>query len=426
MADARPAGAARSDLGFGEPAGPLRRLTRRRLWPFLRHQVELNERQDELNRALQSELVTLRHRLDAAEHELARARGDIEHHTAVLVRHEEPLDRHGFLLGHLEPAFLDLQRAMDLVHDKVDLGQRQSFARYHEGLGSLQRAIADLAQRLSDVETGEADRRDGWRRAVSDVALRLGQLDLFLTEARRSFPAPPPPDRLATVPAGLEGLRVAFDEAFRGPRPVIEERARGYVGPLAGLACGGPVLDLGCGRGELLAVLAEADVAAYGVDTSAELVAGCRARGLDAHQEDALVHLAGLDERSLGAVTALHLVEHLGADQLLELLALAARALRPGGLLVLETPNPENLVVAASTFYLDPTHRRPLPPDLLAFLVGARGFDEIEVRRLERPEQPRPLGLKPDEGGEGLAGVIDALNTHLFAPADYAVLARRP
>ena len=141
---------------------------------------------------------------------------------------------------------------------------------------------------------------------------------------------------------------------------------------------------------------------------------------------DALAHLGGLEPSSVRAVTALHLVEHLPLDALLELLALAARVVRPGGLLILETPNPENLVVAASRFYLDPTHRRPLPPDLLAFLVGARGFDIVEVRRLERPEQPRPITVKPEEGGEALSGVVDAVNAHLFAPSDYAVVARRP
>lgn len=412
---------ARRDLALSEAKGLRQRLVRRAIWPFVRHQLAVNE-------AVEAELSSLRQRLAAAEHELARARGDIEHHTSVLVRHEEPLDRHEFLLSHLEPAFLDLQRAMDLVHDKVDLGNRQAFARYHEGFGSLQRVLGELAQRLSDLELAEEDRRDGWRRAVGDVSLRLGQLDLFLTEARRSVPAAPPPERLAALPSGLEGLRPALDEAFRGPRAVIEERARAYVADLARTP-GGRVVDLGSGRGELLGVLQDAGIEAYGVDTSVEAVAACRARGLEARQEDALAHLASLPDGSLGAVTALHLVEHLPAEALVELLGLAARALAPGGLLLLETPNPENLVVAASSFWLDPTHRRPLPPDLLAFLVGARGFDGIEIRRLTRADQPRPIALKPDEvevAGEALAGLIEAVNAHLFAPSDYAVVARRP
>jgi SAM-dependent methyltransferase len=409
----------RLDLGLGGAKGLGKRVLRRLLWPFLRHQVDLNE-------AVRAELDALGRRIEVAERELTRARDDIEHHTSVLVRHEEPLDRHEFLLGHLEPAFLDLQRAMDLVHDKVDLGQRQAFARYHEGFGSLQRAISELAQRLCDLEVAEEGRKDGWRRAVSEVSLRLGQLDLFLTEARRSFPEPPSPEALGALPTGLAGIQAALDEAFRGPRPVIEERARLYLAELAGVRGGGPVLDLGCGRGELLSVLEEAGVPAYGVDTNADHVAACRARGLDVRHEEALAHLGCLEPASVGAITAIHLVEHLSLDALFELLALAARVVRPGGLLVLETPNPENLVVAASSFYLDPTHRRPLPPDLLAFLVGARGFDGVEIRRLDRPDQPRPISIKPEDASEALVGVVDAVNAHLFAPADYAVVARRP
>ena len=417
-----PPGEARHDLGLGAAEGLGQRIVRRLTWPFLRHQLALNE-------AMAAELSSLRGRLEAVERELDRARGDIEHHTGVLVRHEEPLDRHEFLLSHLEPAFLDLQRAMDLVHDKVDLGNRQAFARYHEGFGALQRDLAELTQRLYDLELDEEGRRDGWRRAVSDVSLRLGQLDLFLTEARRSFPAAPSPERLAGLPTGLEGMRGAFDEAFRGPWAVIEERARVYLADLADLPGGGPVVDLGSGRGELLSVLQDAGVAAYGVDTSAEAVARCRARGLEVRHEDAIEHLAGLPEGSVGAVTALHLVEHLLPEALLELLGRAARALCPGGVLVLETPNPENLVVAATSFWLDPTHRRPFPPDLLAFLVGSRGFDDVEIRRHTRPDQPRPVALKPEEAeaaGEALVGLIEAVNTHLFAPTDYAVVARRP
>ncbi|MHB1975285.1 MAG: hypothetical protein ACYCR4_13545, partial [Acidimicrobiales bacterium] len=89
---------------------------------------------------------------------------------------------------------------------------------------------------------------------------------------------------------------------------------------------------------------------------------------------------------------------------------------------------PENIVVGASSFYLDPTHRRPIPPALLAFLVGARGFGEVEVRRLERAEQTQGLERpKPDEPwAEAVGALVDVVNVHLFSPADYVVVGRRP
>jgi O-antigen chain-terminating methyltransferase len=121
-------------------------------------------------------------------------------------------------------------------------------------------------------------------------------------------------------------------------------------------------------------------------------------------------------------------VEHFSTDELIEVVELAARAIRPGGLIVLETQNPENVVVGSSSFYLDPTHQRPIPPALLAFLVGARGFGDVEIRRLERAEQPQGLARpKPDEPwAEAVGSLVDVVNFHLFAPADYAVVGRRP
>ncbi|MCU1490927.1 MAG: SAM-dependent methyltransferase [Acidimicrobiaceae bacterium] len=409
-----------SSIGLGD-GNPFRRLLGKMLWPFLRHQVVVN-------RALLAETESLAQRLDAVEFQLARARGDIEHHTATLVRHEEPLDRHEFLLKHLEPAFLDLQRAVDLVHDKVDLGQRQAFARYYEGIGPIRTSITELSQRLADLEGTAENQRSGAQRALSDVWLRLSQLDLYLSEARRSFPEAPPSERLARLPSGVNGIYPVLEEAFRGPVPVVEERVRSYVAELVEAARNLPVVDLGCGRGELLSLLQEAGAGAYGVDVSEAAVARCVGLGLDVRQEEARSHLATLADRSVGAITGIQLVEHLPIDELVELLDQSARVLAPGGLLVLESPNPENLVVASSSFLLDPTRVRPIPPALLEFLIGSRGFDRVQVRRFLRPEQalglPRP---KPEEPwSEALTPLVDAVNFHLFGPADYAVVARRP
>ncbi|MHB1598206.1 MAG: class I SAM-dependent methyltransferase [Acidimicrobiales bacterium] len=480
--------AAETHADLGLPVGPgrfrsVRRLLGRLLWPVLRHQVQVN-------RCLLAELDAVRARLDADLVHLARVDGDLAHHSSVLVRHEEPLDRHEFLLTHLERATGDLIRQIDLVQDKVDLGQRQALARYHDGIGRLRSALDELELRLDELESSvptvrdaalagasaraleavaaatdlaaetaaaaareslesavaaavgvahdvardaareaveeAAGHKDAWRAALDDVWLRMGQLDLFLAEARRSFPGAPPPEQLASLPSGFESLEAVFAEAFRGPAPVVRERVRPYLEDLAGL--GGPVLDIGCGRGELLDILAAGGVQAYGIELNAEHVAHCTARGLDVRGEGARAHLAGLSPASLGAVTAIQVVEHLATDELIEIIELAAQAIRPGGVILLETQNPENIVVGASSFYLDPTHRRPIPPALLAFLVGARGFGAVEVRRLERAEQTQGLERpKPDEPwAEAVGALVDVVNVHLFSPADYVVVGRRP
>jgi O-antigen chain-terminating methyltransferase len=388
----------------------VRRLIAKALWPFLSHQVAVN-------RALLAELDAVRERLDSADLRLDRAFGDLEHHSGVLVRHEEPIDRHEFLLKALEPAVTDLLRQIDLVSDKVDLGQRQALARQHENLAPIRAALSELAQK-----------QHAWQIAMSDYSVMLGQLDVFLSEVKRALPEPPAIERFASIATGKDALTPVLSEAFRGSVPTIKERVRIYVEDLRAIGAGGPVLDIGCGRGELLEELQAAGIEAYGVDLDPKTVEKGRARGLDIRLEDARTHLLSLEPGSLNALCAIHVVEHLDIDELIEVIELAARAIRPGGLLIFETPNPENVVVASSSFYLDPTHKRPLPPALLSFLVGVRGFDDVEVRRLERLDFSGHLDgpSEDDPSAELLASIVDVLNQHLLGPPDYAVVARRP
>ncbi|MEW6021518.1 MAG: methyltransferase domain-containing protein [Pseudomonadota bacterium] len=217
----------------------------------------------------------------------------------------------------------------------------------------------------------------------------------------------------------------AFEDRYRGSRDLIKERLRVYLPFLEPLAAGGrvPALDLGCGRGEWLELLGEAGFAAHGVDLDEGMLAACRERGLDAVNGDAIGALRVAPAGSLAVVSAFHLVEHIAFEQVQELIAEALRALVPGGLLILETPNPENLVVGTSSFYDDPSHLRPLPPKLLAFAVEFGGFARQGVLRLqEAPHVHGPLqlfdvlaGASPDYavvaqkgGAPALAAALDA------------------
>jgi O-antigen chain-terminating methyltransferase len=178
------------------------------------------------------------------------------------------------------------------------------------------------------------------------------------------------------------------------------------------------VLDLGCGRGEWLALLTEAGYAARGVDLNPLMLERARAQGLDVACQDALAALAAQPDASLGAITAFHLVEHLPFPVLYRLFAEIARTLAPGGLLIAETPNPENLLVGSHTFYHDPTHRNPVTPTFLSFLAQYHGLGQIEILRLHPyPESARVPGNDP---------LTERVNGHLCGPQDYALLARRP
>jgi O-antigen chain-terminating methyltransferase len=220
-------------------------------------------------------------------------------------------------------------------------------------------------------------------------------------------------------------MYVALEEAFRGSTEVIKERAREYLDDVLALPRKGPVVDVGCGRGEWLEVLKESGVDAYGIDLNADFVEGCVARGLDVRLADAFQHLAKVPERSLTAVTAFHVAEHVSIERLIELIDLSIRALEPGGLLILETPNPDSLVVGASTFYIDPGHVRPLNPLFLGFLVGARGLADVEVRYKHPADDGVPPPDRERPWAVDLLPVIEAVNHRIFGPLDYAVLGRR-
>lgn len=217
-----------------------------------------------------------------------------------------------------------------------------------------------------------------------------------------------------------DDIYLAFEERFRGPIDEIKVRLRPYldkVGAHLHALPGRPLLDVGCGRGEWLELLAEGGIEAYGVDSNEHAVAFGAQRGLRIQCADVLNHLGTLPEGALGAVTAFHLIEHLPLEVLRQFLDEARRALVTGGVLMLESPNPESIKVGATTFHYDPTHLRPIPPQLAAFLVEQAGFADIEVLRLN----PYPDSSLVKEQSETAA----RLNELMFGPQDYAVIARK-
>jgi len=217
----------------------------------------------------------------------------------------------------------------------------------------------------------------------------------------------------------MDALYAALEDEFRGSRLEIKERLSVYVPRLIEAGIGAelmPILDVGCGRGEWLELLRESQLHAAGVDLNRVVLAICRERGLPVVEAEAIAHLRSLPEASLGAVTAFHLIEHLGLQQLLDLLDAARRALKPGGMVIFETPNPNNMFVSSRYFYLDPTHRHPVPPLLGRFLAEARGFERVEI--LELHPWPEEHHVDTVTGGD----VAARFNECFYGPQDYAVI----
>ncbi len=198
-----------------------------------------------------------------------------------------------------------------------------------------------------------------------------------------------------------------FAERFRGSEDDIRARQRMYVGRFREYA---PVLDLGCGRGEMLEVFREAGISARGVDSNDDSTALCKASGLEAENADLFAYLNALPDASLGGVVSCQVVEHLPPARLPELFRLAHAKLRGGGLLAIETPNPECLAIFATHFYIDPTHRHPIPPALASFYLEEAGFGRIEIERLSPAIESIPsIGELPE-----------AFRNQFFGSLDYA------
>jgi SAM-dependent methyltransferase len=276
------------------------------------------------------------------------------------------------------------------------------------------RLVDALSQRIDSAETaveeGLGSLAHQERRAV-ELEERLTRLERRERAPAAATPAAPP---VAPAPAVVPDY-FAFESRMRGSTEIIRDRQRPYVDDFREAA---PVLDVGCGRGEFLALLREAGIEARGVDLNADMVAYARGEGLDVEQADAVEHLHELEDGSLGGVFAAQLVEHLPAPTLVRLLELAAAKLRPGGVLVAETINPLS-PLALRNYYADLTHAQPLVPETLELLARQAGFGSVELRYLNAPEERL---AEPDD--PVIAANVRRLNELLFGPLDYAIVAR--
>jgi 2-polyprenyl-3-methyl-5-hydroxy-6-metoxy-1,4-benzoquinol methylase len=200
----------------------------------------------------------------------------------------------------------------------------------------------------------------------------------------------------------------AFEDRFRGSPEQIAGKQSRYVRIVEEhLKSGAKVVDLGCGRGEWLKLLAKRGFEVCGVDSNEAMLQEAAARGVKTVQSDIFTWLAGQADASADLISAFHVIEHLTAQQMLQLAAEAVRILRRGGLIILETPNPENIQVGSCNFWTDITHQKPIPPSTLGFLLEFMGFEQIDCVRSGESEVPH----------EALRG--------LFAPPDYAIISRK-
>jgi SAM-dependent methyltransferase len=240
--------------------------------------------------------------------------------------------------------------------------------------------------------------------------------------------------RPETLGSRLDSAKyVGFEDTFRGSSEEIRSRVLDYLPLFEGSS---DVLDIGCGRGEFLEVLAERGITGRGVDINHAMVERCRLRGLDVSEGDAVAYLEGLPDGSLGGLLAVQVVEHLQADQIVRLLELAHQKLRPGSRIALETINPACWYAFFASYIRDITHVRPIHPDTLRYLLVASGFQRVEIRYREpypdhdklqpvSAEQLARVAPAIGEAAETINQNASRLNALLFTDLDYAAIGER-
>jgi len=222
----------------------------------------------------------------------------------------------------------------------------------------------------------------------------------------------------------------AFENYFRGNREEIKQRLSVYL-PLVSLVPPlrmPPVLDIGCGRGEWLELLEENYINSIGIDSHQEFIEYCRERDLAAEEADLFDFLSVEREQRFSIITGFHLIEHIAPEKQLWFLDSIFRLLTPGGMVILETPNPENVTVGSCNFYIDPTHRRPVPPQLMHFLAIQAGFASPLIARLNRHTVGAPLKLMAeDEACSALYNqLVHIISSRVLQAPDYALIAFKP
>jgi SAM-dependent methyltransferase len=313
----------------------------------------------------------------------------------------------------LVPAKSFLRKLMRWYVEPLAFDQR----RFNASVLKLVDALSERADAALAVLDRRFDELEPW---VEEQGRRANELDERLTrlERRERAVAPPRAVPAAAEPAGQIVFPdyFAYESRMRGATDVVRDKQRAYVEDFRE---GAPVLDLGCGRGEFLSLLREAGIVARGVDVDADMVAYARGEGLEVEHIGAVEYLETLEDGSLGGIFAAQLLEHLPAPTVVRVLELAAEKLRPGALLVAETINPVS-PIALRNYFADLTHAQPLVPETLELLARQAGFASVETRFLNEPDEKLAEPADPT-----IAANVRRLNELLFAPLDYAIIARK-
>jgi SAM-dependent methyltransferase len=328
-------------------------------------------------------------------------------------------------LTAIESRFSDIENHLQQLGISVRTELASSHSHMAQQLNTVENRLSVAERSIQFLEKSHGDRL---RYLQTDMAQQKRLVALFLEQQQQqqqpvlANPAvqSAPPIRLAQLQSAqerqLDVFYQAFEDYFRGDRSQIRERLRIYLPFLQATtlqASGSQILDLGCGRGEWLELLQDNGYCALGLDINQAMLEQCQELGLSVLEGEALAYLKALPDNCLGAVTGFHIVEHLAFEILIQVMAEAYRVVRPGGMVIFETPNPRNVIVGSCNFYFDPTHKNPIPPEMLQFTAHYSGFSAVQILPLNPSDHPRIL-----EDSD----LAHRFNELFYGSMDYAVI----
>lgn len=232
----------------------------------------------------------------------------------------------------------------------------------------------------------------------------------------------PSPEQVRALAGPLEDFKYAgFENRFRGWEEKVRQQQQDYLPYFTTRL---PVLDLGCGRGEFVQLLQDNGIPASGIDVNEQMVDICRDKGLDCRKADIIETLFAQEDNSLGGIFSSQVIEHLSPSYLKRMVELSFFKLAPSGCIILETINPASVFSLVEIYFLDLSHKNPVHPQTLQFLLESSGFDEVKIE-YSVPLQEERLQLVPGNSDRDLIinENLDKLNRLLYAPSNYAAIA---
>ena len=365
-------------------------------------------------------IPVIQHRLDGAAREIQNLKDSHRDDT-----------RFGLLERHLE------RRTQQQVADQVTQARQQLNDQTAEIHQQLADQTAEIHQQLSDfglllneaqlsvisttTRHTEEMINDLRNYLESELIVTKRNLDNLRRVTTFQVPVITDPSELKQAPPAIDdALYVSLEDHFRGDKETVRQRQLEYLPFISDTVSDKhPLIDLGCGRGEWLAILRENHIPASGIDSNIACVSECKENGLSVSLGDLLDALRQLPDASFGAITLFQVLEHLPFEKVVEVLRESRRALIPGGVFIGEVPNSETLRVGASTFWIDPTHQRPIFPAVLAFLAKTVGFSDVAGKYSSPLAPPPELAGLPDNARKAIFELHQAVN----GPGDFALIA---